>query len=54
MAKQSNSHIKRYKNLIGVSETAKMSLTGDEFDASLDTLTQIWPNKLDIKVERIV
>ena len=40
-AKQFDSHIKRYKNLTVVSKTAKMSLTGDELDASLDTLTQI-------------
>ena len=30
-----------------MSEMAKKSLTGDEFDASLDILTQIWPNKID-------
>ena len=45
-ANRSNSHIKRYKNLTAVSEMAKKSLTGDEFDASLDILTQIWPNKI--------
>ena len=50
MAKQSNSHIKRYKNLTAVFESTKMSLTGVEFDASLDMLNQIQPNKLDIKV----
>ena len=37
-----------------MSEMAKMSLTGDEFDASSDTLTQIWPKKLDNKVLGIV
>ena len=30
-----------------MSKTTKMSLTRDEFDTSLDTLTQIWPNKVD-------
>ena len=54
MAKQSDSHIKRYENLTVVSEMAKTSLIGDEFDASLDTLTQIWQNKLDKRVlERV-
>ena len=33
-----------------MSKTTKMSLTRDEFDTSLDTLTQIWPNKVDKKV----
>ena len=41
MAKQADSHIKRYKNLTSVSETAKKNLIGDEFGAILDTLTQI-------------
>ena len=41
MAKLSDSHIKRYKNLTAVSKTTKTSLTSDEFDAILDTQTQI-------------
>ena len=48
--KKLGSQTKRYKNLTAVPETAKTSLVDDEFDASLDTLTQIWPNKLDMKV----
>ena len=45
MEKRSDSHIKKYKNLMTVSKMAKTSLTGDKFDASSDTLAQIWPKK---------